>query len=224
VPGKVTFSITFVDFSSERPFVGAAIKACDKLDFACTAPLAQSTTDGTGTVAVSVPAGLVGFDGYLDISGGKVDGTGSVSFPALWYPVPYVISDGWRGRSQILSADEFPQLAIASGTVIDPARGHIAVNAADCAFTPAAGVSYSADAVDRKTQSFYLIGGVPVSSATATDQSGIGGFINLPTALPARLVVVRATSQAAGGKSMGSLTFVVRPGTVTTTNLYPPVP
>jgi hypothetical protein len=222
--GSITFSVTFVDFSTERPFVGAAVKACGKLDFSCATPLAQSTTDGTGLVAVTVPAGLAGFDGYLDVSGGKIDGTGSSTYPALWYPVPFVVSDGWRGRTQLLSADEFPGLAVVTNTTLDPTRGHFATNAVDCALSPAAGVSFVADSADQKTQSYYLVGGVPVVTATATDQSGIGGFINLPTSLPARLVVVRAFSGSANGKSMGSLTFIIRPGTVTAMSTYPPVP
>jgi hypothetical protein len=222
--GNINFSVTFVDFSSERPFVGVTVKACSKLDFSCATPLATSSSDGTGLVALTVPAGLAGFDGYLDVSGGKIDGSGSAAYPALWYPVPFVVADGWRGRTQLLSADEFPALAEVTGTALDPTRGHFGANALDCAFGPASGVSFSADAADAKTQSYYLVGGVPVGSATSTDQSGLGGFINLPTNGPARLVVVRAVSSAAGGKTMGMLTFVVRPGTLTAMSTFPPLP
>jgi len=52
--------------------------------------------------------------------------------------------------------------------------------AADCGFTPAPGVSFLVDSADRDTQSFYLVGGVPVSTAMATDTSALGGFLNLP--------------------------------------------
>ncbi len=223
--GSITFSVTFVDFNAEKPFVGATVKACDKLDFPCAAPVAQATTDATGLVSLTVPPGLDGFDGYLDVTGGKLEGTGSAAFPAIWYPIPFVIADGWRGRTQLPSADEFPQFAFATGTTLDPLRGHFGANAADCLFTPAAGVSFSVDSADAKTQSFYLVGGVPstTSVAKATDQSGIGGFINLPTVAPARLAVIRASSGAAGGKSMGSFTFIIRPGTFTTTSAYPPI-
>jgi hypothetical protein len=223
--GSLTFSITFVDFILERPFVGASVKACDKLDFPCATPLANGLTDGSGLVALTVPAGLAGFDGYLDVSGGKVDGTGSSTFPALWYPIPFVVSDGWRGRSQIPSADEFPLLASAAGATLDPARGHFAANAVDCAFGASAHVSFVADSADTNTQGYYLVSGVPVATANETDQSGIGGFINLPTGPTARLAVIQAFSGAAGAKkSMGSFTFIIRPATVTTTSTYPPVP
>ncbi|MDP9152064.1 MAG: hypothetical protein M3O36_19240 [Myxococcota bacterium] len=222
--GSITFSVTFVDFNNERPFVGSTVKACDKLDIACAKPIAQSTSDATGTVTLTVPAGLSGFDGYLDVTGGKMDGTGSPAFPSIWYPIPFVVADGWRGRTTTPSADEFPQLAAATGTTLDPTRGHFAANATDCLYTPAALVSYSADAADARTQSFYLVGGVPATTSRATDQSGVGGFINLPTVAPARLVVIKAISGAAGGKSMGAFTFIIRPGSVTLTSQFPPVP
>jgi len=222
--GNVTFSVTFVNFTSEQPFEGAAVKACSKLDFSCSQPLGTGVTDGSGLVSVTVPAGLSGFDGYLDVTGGKVGGTGAAVFPAIWYPIPYVIADGWRGRTELLSADEFGELTMATATQPDPTRGHIAVNAADCAFTPAAGVSFTASPSDAKTVRYYLVGGVPVTTATATDSSGIAAFVNLPTMPPAELFVVSATSGQAQGKSMGALTFIVRPGTLTTSGLFPPVP
>ncbi len=111
-----------------------------------------------------------------------------------------------------------------TATQPDPTRGHIAVNAADCAFTPAAGVSFTVNPSDMATVRYYLVGGVPATTATATDSSGIAAFVNLPTTPPAELVVASATSGQAGGKSMGSLTFIVRPGTLTTSGLFPPVP
>ncbi len=222
--GTITFSVTFVDFSSEEPFVGAVVKACDKLDLACSSPLAQSTTDASGLVSLAVPPGLNGFDGYLDVTGGSVSGTGDSTYPSIWYPVPFVVADGWRGRTLLLSAGEFAGLTQATDTTLDPTRGHIAVNAVDCAFGPAAGVSFSLPAADQSTVGYYLVGGAPATNATATDSSGIGVFVNVPTTAPARLVVVTAFSGAAGGKSMGSLTFIVRPGTLTTSSSFPPLP
>lgn len=222
--GNITFSVTFVSFTSEQPFEGAVVKACNKLDFACATPLDMVTADSSGLVTVTVPVGLSGFDGYLDVSGGKVGGTGAAVFPAIWYPVPYVIADGWRGRTQLPSTDEFAALTMASGTSLIPTRGHIAVNAADCAFTPAAGVSFTASPVDAQTVNYYLVGGVPVTTATETDSSGVAAFVNLPTMASAGLAVVSAKAGQAQGKSMGSLTFIVRPGTLTTSGAFPPVP
>jgi hypothetical protein len=222
--GNLPFSVTFVNFTTEDPYVGASVKACSKLDFACATPFDHATTDATGLVSLNVPAGLSGFDGYLDVTGGKLAGTGAAVFPSIWYPVPFVVAEGWRGRTQLPSTDEFATLTMATGTMPDPSRGHVVVNAVDCVFGPAAGVSFAIDSADPKTVTYYLVGGVPVTTAKATDQSGIGAFVNLPTTAPARLAVVSARSGAASGKSMGSMTFIVRPGTLTTPSVYPPMP
>jgi hypothetical protein len=222
--GMVTFSVTFVDFSAEEPFVGALVKACDKLDYSCVAPRAQSMTDGSGLVSLTVPSGLNGFDGYLDITGGTVASTGAAAFPTIWYPLPFVIADGWRGRTQILNADEFSQTAMVTGGTIDPTRGHFAINAVDCDMSAAAKVSFTVDIADAQTVSYYLVMGVPETSQTATDASGVGAFLNLPTNGPARLAAVHAFSGLANGKSMGTLSFVIRPGTLTTGSSFPPIP
>jgi hypothetical protein len=222
--GSITFSVTFVTFTSEQPFVGETVKACDKLDYTCANPIQSMTADSDGLVTLTVPAGLSGFDGYLDVSGGKVAGNGATLFPAIWYPVPFVVADGWRGRTQLPSTDEVALLTAATGTTADPTRAQVAMNAVDCNFGPAAGVSFIADSADQATVAYYLVGGVPVITATKTDQSGIGAFLNLPTVAPARLSVIRAVSGEAGGKNMGSLTFILRPGTLTTSSTFPPMP
>lgn len=221
--GMVTFSVTFVNFTAAAPFVGTAVKACSKLDYTCTSPLASATADSTGLVTLTVPTGTTGFDGYLEVTGGQ-DDTGAAVFPALWYPVPFVVADGWRGQTTLPATDELQTIIGATGTTIDPTRGSIAMNAVDCAFTPAAGVSFTAVPIDSKTVSYYLVGGVPVTTATQTDQSGIGAFANVPTTSPAGLTVVSAISTTAGGKSLGSLSFVVRPGMLTTSSSFPPIP
>jgi hypothetical protein len=217
---NISFSVTFEDFLTERPFVGSMVKACGKLDFNCTNPIDQATTDQTGRVTLKVSPGLVGFDGYLDIRGGNVDGTGSPVFPALLYPLPYVIADGWRGRNQIPSVEEFPFLAAETMTELDPARGHFAANAADCSFTLAPGVSFETDYADSASVSFYTVAGIPSPNSTVTDSSAVGGFLNLPPGLP----LIKAFSSGANGKTMGSFTFIIRAGTLTTTGLFPPLP
>jgi hypothetical protein len=211
--------------TTEEPFVGAAVKACAKLDYACANPLDTATADANGLVTLTVPGGLSGFDGYLEVNGGQVAGSGAAVFPSLWYPIPFIVADGWRGRTLLLSADEYVGLAAATGTTLDPTRGHVALNAVDCAYGPAADVTFSVDVADAQTVVFYLVNGVPVTTATATDQSGLAAFANLPTmGSPTRLTVVRASAGAAAGKSMGSLTFVIRPGTLTTSSSFPPMP
>jgi hypothetical protein len=224
--GDFTFSVTVVDLLSENPFAGARVKACRQLDLQCDVPIDDQTTDSTGLVSLKVPAGLVGFNGYLEITGGD-NGTGGDAgarpiFPALYYPNPPIVSPGWRGRLQFVSAADLPTLATFVAVAIDPDRGHFATNAVDCNFSGAGGVSFSADTAnpnDPKIKPFYFIMGVPNTNATETDSSTpIAGFVNLPPGS----TLISATSAAAGGKKMGTVTYNIRAGWFTTSS-FPPV-
>jgi len=223
VLGTITFALTVVDLQTERPFANATVKACAKLDTMCLSPIKESTTDAEGLVSLTVPAGSVGFDGYVEITGGN-NGTSPI-YSAMWYPVPPIISDGWRGRLQFISAEDLPLFAIFTGVDIDPTRGHFAANATDCNFSAAGDVSFVADAQennpeDKTIKRFYFVGGVPSISATRTDPTtSIAGFVNLP----ARAALITATSIQAGNKQVGQLQFNIRAGWFTTST-FPPVP
>jgi hypothetical protein len=219
--GDLTFSLSIADIISEKPFVGAELKACGKLDRTCSMPLSTTTSDVNGFGALTVPAGSVGFDGYVDITGGD-NGDGSPIFPAIWYPSPNVVSAGWRGRVQFVSYASLQALAALTGATIDPMRGHFAAAAQDCNFAAAGGVTFDADSKDDGTTVFYFVGGVPKTGAVQTDPlSGIGGYINLPTD---RVSLVTARVQVGDIlKTVGSVAYIIRPGTFTTTSI-PPMP
>jgi hypothetical protein len=220
--GEFTFSLSIVEILSETPFVGHTLKACSKFDRDCANPLSTAITDADGFGALTVPAGSVGFDGYVDITG--VDpGDGSAIYPAIWYPSPNIVSAGWRGRVQFVSNASLQSLAIFTGAIIDPTRGHFAAAAQDCNFAAAPGVSFEADTKDEKTTVFYFVQGIPkTGSTTQTDaQSGIGGYINLPTDR-ASLVTARVQVNDVV-KTIGSGAYIIRPGTFTTTAI-PPMP
>jgi hypothetical protein len=222
--GSITFSITIVDILGEQPFVGATAKACDKRDLLCATPFDTKSTDARGFVELTVPAGTGGFDGYVDLTGGNNGGgtTESEIFPAIWYPVPNIVSSGWRGRIQFVSRASFTGLALLTSATIDKDRGHFAAAAQDCNFSAAGSVTFDADTKDDLTTVFYFVMGSPKTNATQTDpQSGIGGYINLPAN---GLTLVTAYVPVGDMiKTIGALTFIIRPGTFTTTSI-PPIP
>ncbi len=143
----------------------------------------------------------------------------------MWYPIPPIVAEGWRGSIQFISAADLPLLAAFTTVDIDPTRGHFAANAVDCNFTPAGGVAFTADSIeadpgDKSIKTFYFVGGVPNIHALATDPgTAIGGFVNLP----AHGTLVTATATTAGNKKLGSLLFNIRAGWFTTSS-FPPVP
>jgi hypothetical protein len=228
--GNFTFAVTIVDLLSEYPFDGATVKACKQLDLQCTDPLDQSVTDKDGLVSLTVPAGSVGFNGYLEITGGDNHTDTNTPpkprpiFPALYYPVPPIVAPGWRGRLQFVSESDLPILAVFTTVQIDPMRGHFAANAVDCNFSGTGGVSLSADTVeahpeDMKTKTFYFIQGQPTIGATETDGlTPIGGFVNL---LPNSTLVTATTTVGGTKKKVASVTYNIRAGWFTTSS-FPP--
>ena len=217
--GAITFSFTIVDIVGERPFVGTKAMACSAVDQNCTDPLDTQFTDDKGFVALTVAAGSVGFNGYVDLTGG-VSGTSGAIFPAIWYPVPNIVSSGWRGRVQFVSEGSFGALAALTSAIIDPTRGHFAAAAQDCNFAAAGGVTFDTDTKDISTTVFYFINGVPKTNASQTDPlTGIGGYINLPAG---GLTLVTATATIGDTvRQFASPTFIIRPKTFTTTSMPP---
>jgi hypothetical protein len=222
--GDVTITVTIADIYYETPFVGSKVKACRKADRDCTTPLQEVVSGPDGLVTLTIPLGAVGFDGYLDITGGNngMGGQAGQIYPAIWYPMPPIVSAGWRGRIQFVSYGSLDLLALLTGAKIDPMRGHFAANAQDCNFASASGVSFESDKADGNTTPFYFIGGVPKTDAKETDPlSGIGGFINLPAG---QLTLITPSLMINGEKkTLGSPAYIIRPGSFTTTSI-PPIP
>jgi hypothetical protein len=81
--------------------------------------------------------------------------------------------------------------------------------AEDCALVDSAGISLLLDQSNAETQSFYLQGGQPSTTAAVTDSSGIAGFFNVTTGTR------RFTTQLADTKrKVGELSGYMRPSTV----------
>jgi hypothetical protein len=226
--GKIKFSVTIVDLLLEVPYARVMAKACARTDPLCNNPFDTQQADDGGLVELTVPAGTIGFDGYIELNGGDSSGGGGADagpdggapspiFPSMWYPSPPVISGGWRGRVQFPSAVEIPLLAGFVGTTIDPTRGHFAANSSDCNFSAAPRVTFASDLADKSTTPFYFVNGNPDMTARETDSvSAIGGFVNLPPGF------ARITANSnAENKSLGAQQFTIRAGTFTTSSFAP---
>jgi hypothetical protein len=225
--GKIKFSATIVDLLTELPYAKVSARACARNDPTCNNPLDSADADDSGTVELTVPAGTIGFDGYLELTGGDSSGrsadagadagTATPIYPSLWYPSPPVISGGWRGRVQFPALFEIPLLAGFVHTTIDPTRGHFAANASDCNFSAAPRVTFATDLADKDTTPFYFLNGNPDMTAVETDSlSAIGGFVNLPPGF------ARITAKSmVENQSLGQQQFTIRAGTFTTSSFAP---
>jgi hypothetical protein len=211
-PPASTIAITmafFDEVSPATPLSGIAVQACSKLDVTCTNPITGVvTSDAEGDATLQVAAG---FDGYLQINGPS-------TVPALWYFSPFPVKDGTFNVG-LLSPASFQDIASAVGTTIDPDAGHAFDFALDCTATYGtfvAGMSFASNETTSETRGFYLVNGLPNTTATATDISGIGGFANLPTGVSTITATVAASSERSG-----SVSVLIRPGVITYSPIAP---
>lgn len=209
-PGAVhTVTMRFRDLVTEEPQLGVNGRLCRKLDVECTQPLSDwLQTDAGGNLVIAVDSG---FDGYIELkSEGKVDG--------LYFLYPPITSDREIPFIPLFFPVVIGQLAQINGKTIEPDRGHILLGAYDCQHKPGEGVKLSTADADEKSSSFYVVNRIPKASAAATDNSGRGGYINLK----AGTVTISGMLPVEGvNKTIANVSMLVRPGTITYTQLVP---
>jgi hypothetical protein len=206
------FSVRNISDRSAIP--GATVKVCALTDLECATPSFQAQSaaaDGHVDLELPMTPG-VGFEGFLDVSGGGVHGT-------MYFPRPPVAEATPDARNILVFTDSLFNLFVGlAGATADPTRGNIALVATDCSLNGAAGVRLTASTADAMSTQNYTVNGFPSSTATTTDASGAGGFINLPVG-----PVVMTAERASPAAFIGSLTFPIRANTITSSQL-PPTP
>jgi hypothetical protein len=206
----------FVDLIAKLPTTAITVRACAKLDIVCANPLnAPVRPDERGMAALTVPAS---FDGYAEVLP-IIDATGSdptavVPMNVFFNPPP--ATDEHYGTVPSFTHQALAALASVQGNSIDPALGFLFSGALDCNGNPAAGVSWEPDRAVESTRRFYYVDGLPSEAAVATDVTGYGGFINMPTGTIRLYSKLQSTGQA-----IGSTSVFVRAGFLTTGFLVP---
>jgi hypothetical protein len=134
--GKVTFppatvftvrvDFTSIETLSNKPLVGAEVKACARTDTTCASALGMATTDEKGLVSfTTLPAGTNGFDGYFAVTPPN-DGT-NLNFisPPMTADVRNYLRVYWGYASLSL-------LFSTAGITQRAGRGIIGIEAHDC--------------------------------------------------------------------------------------------
>jgi len=169
--GVVTLGLTD-SFGSTGPIASAHVVLCAKDDMMCGTSLAAGDSGADGTVALTVPFGPNGFDGY-----GIVTKQGY--FPTLLAAsIPYVPADGTSQFTLAEQATATPILKQAFGIDLDATKGDLIVVADDCNGKSAAGVTIQVTGVDF-TYFAYNQNGQPEMSAKETDATGTAIAINM---------------------------------------------
>lgn len=206
-PGKsVHIELVVVELATGAPLTGATIKLCSRTDVGCTTPRVTNLVPDSmsGVISADVESG---FNGYFEATGSSIQSS-------LYVVNPPTLRDTRLVTWQVISPSSFAllaKIATNNATPIDPELGHAFVGARDCFMEPIAGASFLPDRIDPKgnTKGFYVIDGLPDTSRTSTDNSGAGGFVNLP----AGFVLMKSTLES--GKTIASANLIIRAGYVT---------
>ena len=212
-----SLTFTLLDYSSGQAFAGATIKLCQAIDLTCASPVDRGVTDERGMIrlvdATTGQQGGFGLTGYLDVQGPEM-------FPNIVFLVsPTSEPDGGFAMPLTVIPRKLFESALALvGVTADPKRGHVLVGAADCLLSPAPGMTFGASTIDSQTSFGFLIGGIPSLTATSTDPSGLGTYVNVPVGA----VEVSATP-ISGGRPTSRANLFVREGTISAVAM-PPTP
>ena len=134
-------------------------------------PVASTTTGSGGTFSLTLSTGGAPIDGYLKLTMAGYTETD-------YYPATPAAADGNTGYINLLDASAMSYLSYFSGVALDSSACQIFVGVTDCQPQPIAGASCSSSPSAAAVR--YLAGGVPSSSATATDTSGAAVLLNVP--------------------------------------------
>lgn len=192
-------SLRVTGFVGGSEVSGVRVRACTVRDPECLSPVVpwmETAVDGW----VDVPL-YAGFDGYLEI-------TGPGAVPVMvFYSAPLAATTAVDPDAVFVvdteTALSFDRLFL--GREAFPSSGVINVRASDCANTPAAGVQFR---IEPSAVSWYYVGDIPVATADATTESGIGGFSDVGPGI----VVVTAELAESGRQLAPPRSVFVRPG------------
>lgn len=227
VPTKQTaaYQVTLTDLLSQAGVPSLRVKICPNLtDPSCTAPSSTALTNAQGVAKLSIDISGGAFDGYVDVvpetaDGGTppADGSDKTAYmPSRIYYTSIPIAADRTDDYQVLQYSTLVLFGSLFKAKADFTTGAAFLIAEDCTVMDSADRVFSVDQKGASTESFYLKNDQPSTTATMTDPSGIGGFVNLPTG--ARHFT---STLAASGKLVGELTGYVRPGTVLLAKIGP---
>ena len=214
VPAHATynFPLHVYDYLAKNGIANATVKVCKLTDAMCTTPIAAAVkTDACGNVMLTgVPSSATGLAAYIEIDADPAKYPVVLLYPQTVAP-DLAYASGATIGAPLFSSSIFGVVTSVLNVTPDPAKGHVAFAADDCAQN--AGPMVTVASTGGGT-TYYVAGTLPTKSATATDASG-AGFITNITAGSATLTATE------GGKAFGTETVTIRAGAITSTNITP---
>jgi hypothetical protein len=193
------------DLINQQPIGGVKADVCTKVDVSCSTPRFSTTSDSAGLVTLEIAAAFSGFVSFQ---------LTDALTPTLYFFNPPVDHD-----------QEIPALSLSSplargallsqlGATVD--RGDILLTAYDCTGAAAADVTFALAPDNAEAVPYYLLDGLPNATATGTDSTGYGGFVNLTAG------TWSITGHVADAGTLPPLSLIVRGGSVSWSRLTPP--
>jgi len=134
-------------------------------------PVDTTTTSSAGAFTVTIPTGSVPIRVYLHAShAGQVD--------SILAPPRVFSANATLDQAIVLySSAQLSAYATALGSTVDPTKAQLVGVVSDCVLAPIPGAVFSTTSVGGAVH--YFAGISPVSSATATDATGVAIGLNL---------------------------------------------
>jgi hypothetical protein len=207
---RTTFTQTlhFTDGATSTfpSIAGLSVRACQRIDFDCTTPLAPAVLTGAdGRAVLTVPSG---FSGYYEVAGRD-------DYQSVIMVERVATSDASYEYSLVTKAIA-AAYAAAAGAMYLPGMGNMTLIARDCKGAPGVGIAFALNSSGTPASIVYLANSLPTAGTTETDQTGVGVVFALtPGAL-------NATAAASDGSfTLATRAGLVRSGWLTQLSFYP---
>lgn len=199
----VTFTLGLNDPSTGGAPPGATLRACNRFDLECAAPVAGPLELGPDNrFHLPLPQS---FAGYIEL-------TSPAIIPALYVFSRPLMTDV-EDEFIVVSLATAQGLAASSSVQLDTMLGLVAVRTRDCQGELSSGVRFSND---RGGTPFAFVDGLPVVGYDETNEEGLGGFLNVPLG-----TVVVQGQEAMSGRLTGTATVALRARWIAIVDLDP---
>jgi hypothetical protein len=202
----VTGTVAHVGAGGMTPVAGATVEAHTRSPDTIVA-MTTSAADGTYTLMVPAPGG-VSVDGYLRV-------TAATYMPTNLYPSDPL----FQNMSTNVVVFQTSDFSLLSAILMLPMqdttnKGMIGTVVVDCAQNPVSGATVAVTPPSAMDSMVYFSGGIPSTSATATDTNGIAFDLNADPG-------AKAVDAMAGGITYKATNVQVTAGEITFTNVRP---
>ncbi len=197
------------------PYGGATVRACDLLDPACERPLGETTSTDEGLATLSVDVGVdpLGFTGFFTIED-------DVLMPTIVVPAARLVTDGAFLQPVVGAVEARLTIRLATGHDPTPGNATMLVQVRDCHDYPAPDVVVDITAGADGHRAVYFNDNLPDPELTATDPSGLAGFVDVPISPEGATVTVTAR-RAGDGAVVARRQALLRPDRLTFVHMGP---